>query len=111
MSALLEQDGTNEQAIVDELGELLGSCMSKMPSSIDRSVKHNFTDYEALIVARERLPEEEASGGLTAEGNMQLDMRNDLVHMNDCVLFCFNPYVCEVWPPVFASLLEEVRRV
>ena len=80
-----------------------------MPETVDRTVKSSFTDYEALVAAREGLRRKKEGGSLPEEGSLQLDMLNDLVHMNDCALFCLNPYEYAVWPPVFASLLEEVR--
>ena len=81
-----------------------------MPESVDRVVKDSFTDYEALVAARESLRRKKEIGKMSEEESLQFGMLNDLVHMNDCALFCLNPYEYAVWPPVFAALLEKVRK-
>lgn len=110
IASLLSEAGVDEQSVLAELSANLGMELPAMPETVDRTVKSSFTDYEALVAAREGLRRKKEGGSLPEEGSLQLDMLNDLVHMNDCALFCLNPYEYAVWPPVFASLLEEVRK-
>lgn len=106
----LTESGTDEQAVLAELDNRLDTNLPPMPENVDRGVKDSFTDYEALVAARESLRRKKEIGRLSEEESLQLDMLNDLVHMNDCALFCLNPYEYAVWPPVFAALLEELRK-
>ncbi|WP_077597415.1 hypothetical protein [Olsenella urininfantis] len=110
IASLLSEAGVDEQSVLVELSANLGMELPAMPETVDRTVKSSFTDYEALVAAREGLRRKREGSSLPEEGSLQLDMLNDLVHMNDCALFCLNPYEYAVWPPVFASLLEEVRK-
>ena len=105
----LAQRGTNEQEVLGELKRAIGTEVEKMPGTVPQTVDEAYTDYELLIVARERLAKEKEQGSLSDEGALQLNMLNDLVHMNDCALFCLNPYVYATWPAVFADLLNEIR--
>lgn len=107
--ALLQDRGVCELDVLNEICGILGSDIQAMPGTVDRSISSSFTDYEVLIVAREHLALEKESGNLTTEGALQLNMLNDLVHMNDCALFCLNPYEYATWPPVFSALLDEYR--
>lgn len=106
----LAVSGTDERTVIAELNNRLDSNLPPMPESVDSGVKDSFTDYEALVAVRESLRRKKEVGRLSKEESLQFDMLNDLVHMNDCALFCLNPYEYTVWPPVFATLLEEVRK-
>lgn len=111
VQVLLQGRGVCEQDVLDEICCKLNCDIQTMPRTIDRSISTSFTDYEVLIVAREYLALKKASGSLTSEDALNLTMLNDLVHMNDCALFCLNPYEYSTWPSVFSALLEEYRTV
>ena len=109
IEAQLKAEETDERSVIAELNGMLNTNLPNMPEHVDRSIKSTFTDYEALIAAREILHQQKENGGISEDDALQFDMLNDLVHMNDCALFCLNPYQYAVWPSVFSSLLKKVR--
>lgn len=38
--------------------------------------------------------------------NLALDLLNDLVHMNDAMMGCIDPYRFPIWSPVLFKLLD-----
>lgn len=98
---LLSQNGVTEAEILEELNDLLKAEIPPYQDSIDMTTDH-FSNFERLIVKREELRNIK---GRTEEQERFLGLLNDLVHMNDSMLVCLNPYQYDVWAPSLNELL------
>lgn len=110
--ALLKQDGESEENILIRLKELVGESASSnitpLPDTVDYSTS-GFSEFERLIAKREDI---KAPGGGSALPNgitksLACDLLDDLVHMNDAMMNCIDPYRYPAWSPVLFRLLEE----
>ncbi|HJG37741.1 AAA family ATPase [Enorma phocaeensis] len=108
---LLEDRGESEENILERLANLVGErCADQMipiPDAIDYSTV-GFSEFECLIAKREDISRpgggSELPKGITKE--LAMDLLNDLVHMNDAMMDCIDPYRYPVWSPILFSLLE-----
>lgn len=109
--ALLENANESEEKVLGRLRGLVGKNAAQsiipVPKEIDYSTD-GFSEFERLIALREAL---NAPGGGSAlpkgiTKNLAIDLLNDLVHMNDAMMDCIDPYRYPVWSPILFSLLE-----
>lgn len=108
---LLANEGESEADILERLKDLVGEKSADqiipMPEIIDYST-NGFSEFECLIARREDIRcsngGSELPTGLTKEPAM--DLLNDLVHMNDAMMDCIDPYRYPVWSPILFRLLE-----
>ena len=107
----LDVRGESEGHVIARLKELVGKeladLITPMPNCIDFSTK-GFSEFERLIAKREEI---RCSGGGTELPNgiakeLAMDLLNDLVHMNDAMMDCIDPYRYPVWSPLLFKLLE-----
>lgn len=110
LSELRKQD-ESENAVLDRLKELVGEDVSAhivpLPETVDFSVE-GFSEFERLVAMREEINGPSGGSSLPAGTNKQLakDLLDDLVHMNDAIMDCIDPYRYPVWPPALFMLLE-----
>ena len=67
----------------------------------------DFSEFERLIAKREEINSgggAELPNGITKD--LALDLLNDLVHMNDAMIDCIDPYRYPAWSPILFKLLE-----
>lgn len=108
---LLANKGESETAILERLKDLVGkrceSQIGSMPETVDYSTA-GFSEFERLIAKREDIScsgeDSELPAGIKKEPVM--DLLNDLVHMNDAMMDCIDPYRYPVWSPLLFTLLE-----
>lgn len=110
VTELLSERGVTESDILTNFKQSSDIDLDPMPPIIDRTVNDDFTDYEVLVHVREVLSRKKDNGtSLTPDEVLQHDMLNDLVHMNDCALFCLNPYRYATWPSTLSDTIEYYR--
>lgn len=103
---LLAKEGVGERYILQQISEMAGIEFNPSYGELeisDPSALDKWTDFELLILERERLKK---SKNLTSEQSMYEDMLDDLVHMNDCMLFTLNPYEYAIWSPELQDFLN-----
>ena len=100
LGALSDSD-TTESDVLDEISSVTGCSMGDL-ASLKHGDQQSLSDFERLIEARELL---DTSMGV--EQKTYKEMLNDLVHMNDTLAYCLDPYKFHVWPPVLDSLLTD----
>lgn len=109
--SLLSKSHESENDILDRLRNLVGEKAAEqitlMPTTIDFSTD-SFSEFERLIALREVINQSEGCFNLPdgISKNLAIDLLNDLVHMNDAMIDCINPYQYPVWSPVLFKLLE-----
>lgn len=103
--------GTNEGTVLSEMEQVLGRGikLEPIPDQYDTPISDDMTDFETLVYARELLKKLSSQGRLDAERRGNLEMLNDLVHMNDCMLFTLNPYVYPIWSPELHDFITPCR--
>lgn len=106
VSSLLGSRGVSESEVLDTLNEA-GICLKPMPEKIEMVLDENATTFEILVLLREILRSRKAT--LTEEERLDLEMLNDLVHMNDNAWYCLNPYEYDIWPARLGQLAEKYR--
>ena len=106
---LVKQKGESENAILKRLRDFIGSESASqivpMPDSIDLSTD-GFSEFERLIAKREDIrcgDHLELPQGITKA--LARDLLNDLVHMNDAMADCIDPYRYPAWSPILFGLL------
>lgn len=106
---LVKQKGESENAILKRLRDFIGSesasQIDPMPDSIDLSTD-GFSEFERLIAKREDIrcgDHLELPQGITKA--LARDLLNDLVHMNDAMADCIDPYRYPAWSPILFGLL------
>lgn len=95
-----------EQPILQQISEKVGIKFNPNYGELEISNSNSpdkWTDFELLIFERERLKK---SKNLIPDQNMYEDMLDDLVHMNDCMLFTLNPYKYAIWSPELQNFLN-----
>lgn len=110
MSYLAERN-ESEEVIIERLKELIGNeaadLLVPLPDKVDFSTD-DFSEFEKLIAQREEISctgeAAELPDGISK--NLAKDLLNDLVHMNDAMMDCIDPYKYPVWSPVLFKLLE-----
>ena len=95
----LEKTGTTEADVLCEINTVTGCAINDL-SSLESDEQQFLSDFERLIEARELL-----DPSLGAEQKTYKEMLNDLVHMNDALAYCLDPYKFHVWPSALDSLL------
>lgn len=108
----LEVRGADEQAILDGIESTVNVRIE--PAHETRGMLHpstvdGWTDFELLIYEREVLNGPEKKTQQSQTDRMHVEMLNDLVHMNDCMLFALNPYEYPVWSPELQELACGLR--
>lgn len=109
---ILDEKKLDEQAILHEIAETVGVEFNPTYGELkisDSSLLDKWTDFELLIFERERLKRLKSLNGLTPEQDMYEDMLDDLVHMNDCMLFTLNPYEYAIWSPELQKFANDCR--
>lgn len=109
--ALLAKAGKTEEAVLESLktivGEEAASGIIPMPDDVDYGTD-GFSEFERLIALREDL--KEPGGGNRLPNDISKDLAtgllDDLVHMNDAMMDCIDPYRYPVWSPTLFKLLE-----
>ena len=101
----LAGEGTDEQRVLALIKTECGIDMPAIPddhqSQIDMA---EITDFERLIELRETLDKNQSQqAGICAK------MLNDLVHMNDAVAYCLDPYKFQLWAPELTSLVSQTK--
>lgn len=79
---------------------------TSLRSSSDYSTD-GFSEFERLIAKREEINnggDAERPNGITKD--LAFDLLNDLVHMNDAMMDCIDPYRYPAWSPILFKLLE-----
>lgn len=112
-AVLHETDAAKLDELLEELEITEDSIIQEIESRIDVKLpaRHrdeetdlsNLSKFERLIAKREDLREQ---AGASIDEVRQRKMLNDLVHMNDGMLYCLNPYEYEVWAPSLNELLD-----
>ena len=102
LGELLDNLEVAEDCIIQEIEDRLNT---KLPVRLaDEAIDYSsLSKFERLIAKREDLRRLEGAG---VDEVRQRKMLNDLVHMNDGMLFCLNPYEYEVWAPSLNELLD-----
>lgn len=109
---LLANQDLDEQSILSDITETVGVEFSPIYGELnisETSSLNEWTDFELLIFERERLKKLRRLNGLTLKQNMYEDMLDDLVHMNDCMLFTLNPYKYAIWSPELQKFANDCR--
>ena len=109
----LKRKGTDEHEVLAsicstinvKIGPVHEERGMMLPSTVD-----GWTDFELLIYERELLNGPEMKAQRTQADKMHIEMLNDLVHMNDCMLFALNPYEYPVWSPELQELASSIRK-
>ena len=110
VTSLLAERGASEQDVLDDLKARSEIDFDPMPLTVNRAVTDAFTEFEVLIFAREMLSAKKEAGlSFSPDEKLWHDMLNDLVHMNDCALFCLNPYRYMTWPSMFSNRIVQCR--
>lgn len=110
---LLAEKSQDEQPILHQIKETIGVEFSPTYGELKISGSSSldgWTDFEHLLFKRERLKKLKNLSGLTPKQSMYEDMLDDLVHMNDCMLFTLNPYRYSIWSPELQKLLMDSSR-
>ncbi len=95
----LTKSGTTETDVINEISAVT-RCDLKDLLSLTPDNKQPLSDFETLIEARELL-----DPSLGVEQKTYKEMLNDLVHMNDALAYCLDPYKFHIWPSTLDSLL------
>jgi ABC-type uncharacterized transport system ATPase subunit len=111
IQTLLGDEGKTEQEVLALVGEMIDCKLNPMPETLPPVSVESLTDFELLIAARELLRSDKKKGVLSREQAQELDMLNDMVHMNDCALFCLNPYRYGTWPRPLSKVVERIRKI
>lgn len=108
----LSASNTDEGTVLAEMEQALGDGikLDPIPNQYDTPISGDMTDFETLVYARELLSSSSAKGHLNAKQRGELEMLNDLVHMNDCMLFTLNPYRYPIWSPELHELIAPCRQ-
>lgn len=107
---LLDKTGESETDVLARLKERVGKdaapLIEPMPKVIDFSTE-SFTEFEKLIALREEIDSGEEGFELPSglSKKLTVDLLNDLVHMNDAMMDCIDPYRYPVWSPALFQLL------
>lgn len=105
IQVLLTQREVSENYLLNMLSEE-GISIDEMPEIVDFKNIDGLCVFEKLILLRELLTKKKNQGiSLSSEEKEQVHIINDIVHMNDSMMFCLNPYTHILWP---ASLVETI---
>lgn len=110
VKSLLNEVGEDESDVLVRLRERVGDeaapLIQPVPEEIDFSTE-DFTEFEKLIALREEINAGEGQFKLPNDLSKKLaiDLLNDLVHMNDAMVDCIDPYRYPVWSPALFQLL------
>ena len=110
--SLLADKDENEKDILDRLkvltGENAAAYITPMPGAIDFSTE-SFSEFERLIALREEINRPKGGSKLpdSISKDLARELLNDLVHMNNAMMDCINPYRYPVWSPVLFRLLKQ----
>lgn len=96
----LNESGVTEEKILEEICDKAEYPRVAM-DTLKLEDEECLSDFEKLIEARETL---DASKG--SEYKTFKEMLNDLVHMNDALAYCLDPYKFHVWPMALDLFLE-----
>ena len=107
---MLQEGKVTEAEVLEELKKVVGPSIehriTPIPEEIDYSAD-DFSEFERLIAARENIDNSE--GGridqIPTSRGLAKEMLNDLVHMNDAMMVCIDPYRYPVWAPSLFELL------
>lgn len=109
--ALLEKDNTTEDAMLARIKQLVGNeaapSIVAIPEEVDYATD-GFSEFERLIALREEI-KAPGGGSLLPKGitkGLAIGLLDDLVHMNDAMIDCIDPYRYPVWSPILFKLLE-----
>lgn len=99
----LAQRKTNETEILKKLDDM---GVHLEPASGDYSYSQDdLSEFEMLVIERERLSEKEETDGLNEDESLKKEMLNDLVHMNNAMGHCLDPYRYRTWSSNLNELL------
>lgn len=101
ISDALNDAGVTEKEVLNEISSVTG-CSAESMSSLKSEDQKAMSDFERLIEARESI-----DPSMGAELKAYKEMLNDLVHMNDALAYCLDPYEFHVWPSMLDSLLGD----
>lgn len=111
VSSLLAERNESEKEVLERLKRVVGEKAADLIVPIPEVVSFStegFTEFERLIARREEINCTGGGSGLP-EGitkELAVDLLNDLVHMNDAMMDCIDPYRYPVWSPVLFKLIE-----
>ena len=97
---LLSKNGVTEQDVLDEIESISGVKIKEYRSDLNTDIS-GCSHFEQLVAMREELKEQKSD---SPENKRIIRMLDDLVHMNDAMLFCLNPYEYDVWAPSLNNL-------
>lgn len=101
LEELSERNGS-EEGVLDKIQSVLGIEMPPLPDNYTNEIRQaDLTDFERLVELRECMDDSESE-----ESKLHKKMLNDLVHMNDAVAYCLNPYKFQLWSPNLELLLS-----
>ena len=86
--------GTSLSGILENINQELDLDIDETLINCDHKITEDFSEFEILIHSREELNNSKSHKHV--EGSIK-NALNDLVHMNDCMLFTLNPYKFPVW--------------
>ena len=86
--------GTSLSGILENINQELDLDIDETLINCDHKITEDFSEFEILIHSREELNNSKTHKPV--EGSIK-NALNDLVHMNDCMLFTLNPYKFPVW--------------
>lgn len=111
--SLLSKSNVNEKAVLTEMEHALGDDikLEPIPGQYDTPISDEMTDFETLVYSRELLSNDSAKGRMDINRQSEFEMLNDLVHMNDCMLFTLNPYKYPIWSPELHDLIAPCRQL
>lgn len=107
---MLQESEVTEAEVLEELKRVVGPSIehkiTPIPPEVDYSTDA-FSEFERLIAARENLdnPEGGVIDRIPTSKGLAKEMLNDLVHMNDAMMVCIDPYLYPVWAPSLFELL------
>ena len=102
LQKLISESGKAEEEIINEIESLTGAAIEKYPGDLDTDTS-SLSHFEQLVAIREKLRKQKSR---SADDKRISEMLDDLVHMNDAMLFCLNPYEYDVWAPSLNELLN-----
>lgn len=99
----LAQRQTNEKEVLKTLD---GMGVHLEPATGDYHYSQDdLSEFEMLVIERENLNDKEDINGLSEDERLKKEMLNDLVHMNNAMEHCLNPYRYRTWSSNLNELL------
>lgn len=115
--SILNDEGLSEKNVLASISKEFGVDMPKIPVDFPNNLDDSeMTNFERLIALRELLNDKNSNEcitlnkGRSGDCKVEIEMLNDLVHMNDASAYCLNPYKYQLWSPALMEFLEQNKQ-